>query len=213
MSQTASSRGRCRAPQNRRRVRPERSHNGTIVTNRVDTVWGTDMTETMTSEGRVQLFVVVDHCSAEILGFHFDRRPNRWAALEPVRHTAARRFGSLDAGSAEGLVLRHDNGSNYATADFQREISFLGIKSSPSFVRQPQGNGVAERLIRTVKEQILWTRNFDTIEDLPQELGVFVERCNAGWLCQRHWHRTPSQIGAEQRALDRHVAVGVKEAA
>ena len=145
--------------------------------------------------------------------FHVDRRPNRWAALEPVRQAAARRFGGLDAGSAEGLVLRHDNGSNYAAADFQREIRFLGIESSPSFVRQPQGNGVAERLIRTVKERILWTGNFDTIEDLTQELREFVERCNVGWLCQRHGHRTPSQIGAERRALDRCAAVEITEAA
>ena len=64
------------------------------------------MTETMTGEGRVYLFFVVDHCSTEILGFHVDRRPNRWAALEPVRQAAAKRFGSLGAGSAEGLVLR-----------------------------------------------------------------------------------------------------------
>ena len=202
----------CLQAPHRRRVRPERSHSGTIVTDRVDTVWGTDMTETMTGEGRVHLFDV-DHCSTEILGFHVDRRPNRWAALEPVRQAAARRFGSLDAGSAEGLVLRHDNGSNYTAADFQREIRFLGIESSPSFVRQPQGNGVAERLIRAVKEQILWIRNFDTIEDLTQKLGGFVDRCNAGWLCQRHGHKTPSQIDAEQRALDRHVAVEIKEAA
>ena len=72
---------------------------------------------------------------------------------------------------------------------------------------------VVQRLIRTVKEQILWTMSFDTIEDLTRELGEFVERYNAGWLCQRHGHRTPSQIGAEQRALDRHVAVEIKEAA
>ena len=130
-----------------------------------------------------------------------------------MRQAAARRFGSLDAGSAEGLVLRHDNGSNYAAADFQREIRFLGIESSPSFVRQPQGNGAAELLIRTVKEQILWTGNFDNIEDLTQELGEFVERYSAGWLCQRHRHRTPSQTGAEKRALDRYVAVETREAA
>ena len=196
----------------RQRVRPERSHNGTIVTDRVDTVWGTDMTETITGEGRVHLFFVVDHCSTEILGFHVDRRPNRWAP-EPVLQATARHFGSLDAGSAEGLVLRHDNGVNYAATDFQREIRFLGIESSPPFVRQPQGNGVAERLIRTVKEQILWTRNFDTIEGVTQELGAFVERCTAGWLRQRRGHRTPCQIGAEQRALDRHVEVEIKEAA
>ena len=82
------------------------------MTDRVDTVWGTDMTETMTGEGRVHLFFVVDHCSTEILGFHVDRRPNRWAAPEPVRQAAARRFGSLGAGNAEGLILRHDNDAN-----------------------------------------------------------------------------------------------------
>ena len=33
--------------------------------------------------------------------------------------------------------------------DFQEEIECLGIEASPSFVREPQGNGVAERFIRT----------------------------------------------------------------
>ena len=36
----------------RPRVRPEHSHNGTIVTKRVDEVWGTDMTQTVTASGR-----------------------------------------------------------------------------------------------------------------------------------------------------------------
>ena len=35
--------------------------------------------------------------------------------------------------------------------DFQTEIAFLGIEASPSFVREPEGNGVAERFIRTLK--------------------------------------------------------------
>ena len=39
--------------------------------------------------------------------------------------------------------------------DFQHELSFLGMTSSPSFVREPEGNGVAERFIRTLKENLL----------------------------------------------------------
>ena len=56
---------------------------------------------------------------------------------------------------ALGLILRHDHGSNYMPQDFQREIRFMGITSSPSFVRQPEGNGLAERAIWTLKEQLL----------------------------------------------------------
>jgi hypothetical protein len=45
---------------------------------------------------------------------------------------------------------------------FQQEIEFLGIKSSPAFVRAPEGNGYFERAIRMVKEQLLWVKTFDT---------------------------------------------------
>ena len=44
---------------------------------------------------------------------------------------------------ALGLKLRHDHGSNYMSGDFQDEIECLGIEASPSFVREPEGNGVA----------------------------------------------------------------------
>jgi transposase InsO family protein len=38
------------------------------------------------------------------------------------------------------------------SGDFKDEIKCLGIEASPSFVREPEGNGVAERFIRTLKE-------------------------------------------------------------
>jgi len=46
------------------------------------------------------------------------------------------------------------------SGDFQDEIKCLGIEASPSFVREPEGNGVAERFIRTLKENLLWVRSF-----------------------------------------------------
>jgi transposase InsO family protein len=60
------------------------------------------------------------------------------------------------------------------SGDFQDEIEFLGIEASPSFVREPQGNGVAERFIRTLKENLLWVRTFDTIQELRAALVAFL---------------------------------------
>jgi hypothetical protein len=38
---------------------------------------------------------------------------------------------------------------------FQDELKTLGIESSTSVVRQPEGNDCVERFIRTLKEQLL----------------------------------------------------------
>src|SRR6478752_2183948 len=82
-------------------------------------------------------------------------------------------FGAIAPGVARGLKLRHDHGFNYMSGDFQDEIECLGIEASPSFVREPEGNGVAERFIRTLKENLLWVRTFDTIEELRTALVEF----------------------------------------
>jgi len=121
-----------------------RAHDGTITTTAVDVMWGTDMTETVTlHEGRARVFVAVDHCSGECVGSHAARSGSRFEALEPVRQGVLRHFGAIEKGVAKGLALRHDHGSNYLSRDFQDEIAFLGVESSPSFVREPEGNGVA----------------------------------------------------------------------
>lgn len=44
--------------------------NSAIVADRVDTIWGTSRTPATTLAGQVCIFVVVDHCSAELVGHH-----------------------------------------------------------------------------------------------------------------------------------------------
>ena len=125
-------------------------HDGTIITGKVNEMWGTDMTQTITiREGTAHVFVAVEHSNSELVGIHASRSANRFEALEPVRQGVHRCFGTIAPGVARGLKLRHDHGSNYMSGDFQDEIECLGIEASPSFVREPEGNGVAERFIRT----------------------------------------------------------------
>jgi putative transposase len=68
--------------------------------------------------------------------------------------------GAIAPGVARGLKLRHDHGSNYMSGDFQDEIECVGIEASPFLRARAQGNGVAERFIRTLKENLLWVRTF-----------------------------------------------------
>ncbi len=183
------------APSRPQRVLGPRSHDGTITTEQPNVRWGTDLTTTVTTaEGAAAVFVAVDHCNSECLGIHAAAKATRFEALEPIRQAVREYFGRYDHQVALGLSLRHDNGSQYVSDHFQEELRFLRIESSPSFVRAPQGNGVAERFIRTLKEQLLWVRSFRTIEELRLALHEFRRTYNERWLVERHGHRTPAQI-------------------
>jgi transposase InsO family protein len=178
--------------------RGPRSHDGTIIPETVDTMWGTDLTTTITGEGPAAVFVAVDHCSVECVGVHAAARATRFEALEPLRQGVREHFGGFAQNIACGLSVRHDHGSQYMSDAFQKELGFLGAESSPAFVRAPEGNGCAERFIRTLKENLLWVQTFDTIEDLRQALLAFRQTYNGTWLIERHGFITPAAFRRKQ---------------
>ena len=180
-----------------------KAHDGTITTEAPDVMWGTDMTATVTvAEGAAFVFVAVDHCATAGIGLHAAKRGTRFEALEPIRQGIRERFGGIGAGVARGLRLRHDHGSNDLADDVQQEVAFFGIESSPSFVREPEGNGVAERFIRTLKENLLWGRSFDTIEELRLALLEFKRTYNEQWMLEKYDYRSPAQVRRDLLGLD-----------
>jgi transposase InsO family protein len=186
------------APSRSGSPRGPRTHDGTIIPETIDAMWGTDLTTTITGEGQAAVFVAVDHRSAECVGIHAAHHATRFEALEPLRQGVRRHFGGFAKDVARGLAVRHDHGSQYMAHDFQKELRFLGIESSPAFVRAPEGNGCAERFIRTLKENLLWVRTFATVEELRRALLAFREVYNATWLIERHGFRPPAAIRQEQ---------------
>jgi putative transposase len=126
-----------------------KAHDGTIIPDRPNAMWGSDATAGLTDEGPATIFVLVDHFTAECVGIHAARRGTRFEALEPLRQGIRAHFGAYDEHVAAGLALRHDHGSQFLSHLFQAELRFLGITSSPAFVREPEGNGCAERFIRS----------------------------------------------------------------
>jgi transposase InsO family protein len=195
------------APQRVGRPHGPKAHDGTIITDRPDEMCGTDLTTTVTTEeGQVCVSIAVDHCTAECIGVHASRSGSCFEALEPIRQGIREHFGGFEQGIASGLSIRHDHGSAYMSDDFQRELAFLGIDSSPSYVREPEGNGCAERFIRTLKENHLWVRSFATVAELADSLREFRGRYNDQWQIERHGFRTPSQVRAELPGGARSVA-------
>ncbi|TVM14226.1 hypothetical protein DPQ33_17690 [Oceanidesulfovibrio indonesiensis] len=67
-------------------------------------------------------------------------------------------------------------------------------------MREPQGNGIAERFVSILKENLLWVRHFDTVEELRLALLKFRETYNREWIVERHRYKTPAQVRKVQTA-------------
>jgi hypothetical protein len=201
-------------------------HDSATATERVDQVYGTVMAHAVTiGDGRGYVFIAVDHGSGECVGAHASSSASRWEALAPIRQGLARHFGGVGPDTAVGLILRHDHGLNAMSDDFQDEIKCFGLTrspaqipspdpqpSAPALVRQPEGEGVAERAICTLTAPPLYIRRLATLDGLRQALATFTAQDNASWIRQRHGARIRDQIRTDPKALATEAATGTRMA-
>lgn len=186
------------APRRLGRPNGNPAHDGCIVTDRPNVMWGTDATRFYTrQEGWCWYFGAVDHHTDEVVGWHVAKRGDRWAALQPLRDGVQAMFGAFAKEIARGLQIRCDWGPQYIAAAWIQEVHWLGMTISPSFVGEPQCNGVAERFMRTLKEHCLYLHQFESLEQARVVIGEFIQRYNHEWLIERLGHRTPAQARAD----------------
>jgi transposase InsO family protein len=177
-------------------------HDGTIITDGPNIMWCSDGTKILTAnDGWVWVFSVEEHWNAECLGWHVCKVGDRFAALEPVTQAVKNVYGAIGKGIAKGVKLRIDNGSQYTSDYFLKQIAYMGIQDSFGLVKQPQTNGVAERFNRTLKEQILHGRIFRNIEEVREAVHRFVELYNAKWLLEKLGYQSPQEARREYNRL------------
>ena len=181
------------SPYRRPQMAPN-DHDGEIITSEPNVMWGTDGARVFTlKKGWGWIFVNVEHWNSECMGWHVTKKGDRFAALEPVSMGVASEFGSVERGIARGTKLRMDHGTQYPSDHFQNQVKAWGMTPSFAFLEQPQTNGVAERFIRTLKEQAIYGRTFNTMEEVRQAVAEFVELYNESWLIEKNGYLSPRQ--------------------
>lgn len=72
---------------------------------------------------------------------------------DTVTLTIQEALDSLRSGTPENVKIVHDNGAQFASAEWKRFIQGAPITSIATRVRHPESNGVVERLRRTHREE------------------------------------------------------------
>ena len=108
------------------------------------------------------------------------------SALEPIRQGVRQHFGGFAKAITGGLSVRHDYGSQYMSERLPQRDRLSRHRELARLRPGPEGNGCAERFIRTLKENLLWVRTFATVEEVRQVLLKFGETYDTAWLIERH---------------------------
>lgn len=148
---------------------------------RPDQVWVADITYIRLRKEFVYLAVLMDVFTRCIRGWQLGRGLDQELTL-----TALRR--AYEQGRPE--IHHSDQGVQYAATAYVAMLSEREVKISMASVGEPEENGYAERLMRTIKEEEVDLSEYETFDDALRGLGRFLD--DVYFYCNRFFVTTLS---------------------
>jgi transposase InsO family protein len=156
---------------------------------RPNQLWGIDMTKFKTEEGWGYLVITLDWYSKKIVGHHLGYLSRTAEWLEALEQGVQEQ---LPNGVREqGLKLVSDNGCQPTSNRFMKACHHLGIEQIFTSYNNPKGNAETERMMRTLKEELLWLREWGGLYEAQTALNAWIKSYNESYLHSAHGYRSP----------------------
>lgn len=181
-------------PKNRALRAKRCSNRSKPVADRPNQYFGTDMTKILIGPwGWLYLVVVLDWYTKEIVGYSLSMtsKTNDW--LEALEMAVNKRFPNGIRESDGQVFLISDNGSQPTSTNYMKSCATLRIKQIFTTWNNPKGNADTERVMRTIKEDLVWTKEWDDPFKFIEALKKWVEDYNADFPHQSLNYLTPEQ--------------------
>jgi len=135
--------------------------------------WGIDMTKVMIpAVGWTYLVIVLDWYTKKIVGWDITLRSKTEDWKRALDMAINNEFPGGVRG--RGLKLISDNGSQPTSVNFMKEMATLGIEQIFTSYNNPKGNAETERVMRTIKEEIVWINEFSRLEETKEKLSTWI---------------------------------------
>ena len=128
--------------------------NRNFTTSAPNKAWVTDITYIWTREGWIYLAAILDLFSRRVVGWSADSYMDRTLAVDALGMALRTRRPE------PGLIHHSDRGVQYASRDYQRQLSAHGIVCSMSGKGDCWDNAVAESFFSTLKAELVYRTDY-----------------------------------------------------
>lgn len=167
--------------------------------------WASDLTTVWTRlDGTIAVVPVIDCGDRVVLACEVTKSQEAPWVLNPVRRALGDVFGEASS-VPDGLELRTDHGPQYTGDDCSTMCETWHLDHTFAPIGRPTGNAVAERFIETLKVELIWTRDWESEDELRAAIATWLEVYNhrrphqaLGWMTPAE--KRASNLGRPQKA-------------
>lgn len=152
---------------------------------RPNQVWSTDITYIKMPNGFVYLVALIDIYSRFILSWRLSNTLDKSFCLDMLAY-------GLTRGLPE--ILNTDQGCQFTSTAWTSMVEEHGIQVSMDGRGRWADNVYIERLWRTIKHEHIFLHSFDTVGQIKQSIGDFIEIYNTRRLHQSLGYKTPAEV-------------------
>jgi putative transposase len=139
--------------------------------------------------------VVLDWYSKKVVGHYAGLQARAWHWLVALNPAVNHQFPHGIEG--QGVHLMADNGYQPTSLDFMRACAAFGIRQAFTSYNNPKGNADTERFLRTLKEELVWLREWTSPAAFFRALDRWLADYNASYLHSALGSRAPNAVEAE----------------
>ena len=174
---------------------------GHVVVPEPNRRFGGDLTTVWTKqEGWVAVVPTIDCGCRSVLALTVDKDQHGPAVMASIEQALTVAFGEPKS-VPDGVELRTDHGPQYTGSDCAALVEKWNLLHTFAPVGRPTGNAVAERVIRTMKEEVVWLRDWESAAQLREALLAWQVRYNTRRPHQALGWKTPAEYRAEKLGL------------
>jgi len=135
----------------------------------INTNWNCDITYIWTREGWLYLAVVIDLFSRRVVGWAMSDIVDRFLVINALEMAIRQRRPDV------GLLCHSDQGSQYASGDYQDSLKAAGITCSMSRRGDCWDNAPVESFFATLKKEMVHRTKFETREQASTAVFGWIE--------------------------------------